>query len=67
MGKGKGYVSARDLLGGEPDPSRYIGFYGVLEYSYPPYWLPEGYGAECRCWRCWGCEENWERGSGEAK
>ena len=52
MGKGKGYVSAKDLLGGEPDPYAYRGFYSVIEYSYPRYWRPGNYGVECVCWRC---------------
>lgn len=52
MGKGKWYVSAKDLLGGEPDPYTYTGFYGVLEYSWPKYWHPEGCGVECGCTKC---------------
>lgn len=42
MGRGKGTISARDLLGGEPDPYGYMGFYDVYEYAYPPYWGWEG-------------------------
>lgn len=57
MCKGKGYESAKDLLGGEPDPYAYRGFYDVLEYSYAKYWHPEGYGVECGCTKC---EAVWE-------
>ena len=67
MGKGKGYVSSKDLLGGEPDPHAYMGFYSVHEYYYPPYWQVGGYGGvECGCWRYKG-EWEWEWEAGEAK
>lgn len=51
-GKGKGTVSAKDLIGGEPDPYGCTGFYVVTDYSYPPYWQPRRYGVECGCAKC---------------
>lgn len=54
MGKGKGTISAKDLLGGDSllEPFELIDRYVRGMRLYPPYELAGVYGAECGCTKC---------------